>query len=197
MAERPNQNWERRDYTKWGYKYGLDINNPQMNGDGTAVYQWYGFTDNKDVNLCLYSESGMYSLLNDRSIEICAGGKNPPGGIDIQIAAKNGDITITCMENGNIRIKGANIMIQADDDIDLLAGRNINLKAKNGDVTFDGQSVDVIGGLSGNLVESTIGSFVQRVTADSFIGLDVLKTVGAVTGIGNIPIVGAAVDALF
>lgn len=196
MAERPNQNWERRDYTKWGYKYGLDINNPQMNGDGPAVYQWYGFTDNKDVNLSLYSESGMYSLLNDRSIEICAGGKNSPGEIDIQIAAKNGDITITCMENGNIRIKGANIMIQADDDIDLLAGRNISLKAKNGAVKIDGQSVDV-DGLAGNLVESTIGSFVQRVTADSFIGLDVLKTVGAVTGIGNIPVVGAAVDALF
>jgi hypothetical protein len=196
MAERPNQNWERRDYTKWGYKYGLDINNPQMNGDGPAVYQWYGFTDNKDVNLSLYSESGMYSLLNDRSIEICAGGKNSPGEIDIQIAAKNGDITLTCMENGNIRIKGANIMIQADDDIDLLAGRNISLKAKNGAVKIDGQSVDV-DGLAGNLVESTIGSFVQRVTADSFIGLDVLKTVGAVTGIGNIPVVGAAVDALF
>jgi len=196
MAERPNQNWERRDYTKWGYKYGLDINNPQMNGDGPAVYQWYGFTDNKDVNLSLYSESGMYSVLNDRSIEICAGGKNSPGEIDIQIAAKNGDITLTCMENGNIRIKGANIMIQADDDIDLLAGRNISLKAKNGAVKLDGQSVDV-NGLAGNLVESTVGSFVQRVTADSFIGLDVLKTVGAVTGIGNIPIVGAAVDALF
>jgi hypothetical protein len=196
MAERPNQNWERRDYTKWGYKYGLDINNPQMNGDGPAVYQWYGFTDNKDVNLSLYSESGMYSVLNDRSIEICAGGKNSPGEIDIQIAAKNGDITLTCMENGNIRIKGANIMIQADDDIDLLAGRNISLKAKNGAVNLDGQSVDV-NGLAGNLVESTVGSFVQRVTADSFIGLDVLKTVGAVTGIGNIPIIGAAVDALF
>lgn len=196
MAERPNQNWERRDYTKWGYKYGLDINNPQMNGDGPAVYQWYGFTDNKDVNLSLYSESGMYSILNDRSIEICAGGKTSPGEVDIQIAAKHGDITLTCMENGNIRIKGANIMIQADDDIDLLAGRNISLKAKNGAVKLDGQSVDV-NGLAGNLVESTVGSFVQRVTADSFIGLDVLKTVGAVTGIGNIPIIGAAVDALF
>ena len=138
----------------------------------------------------------MYSLLNDRSIEICAGGKNSPGEIDIQIAAKNGDITLTCMENGNIRIKGANIMIQADDDIDLLAGRNISLKAKNGTIKLDGQVCDV-DGLAGNLVESTIGSFVQRVTEGSFIGLDVLKTVGAVTGIGNIPIVGAAVDALF
>lgn len=196
MAERPNQNWERRDYNKCGSKYGLDINNPQMNGDGPAVYQYYGFTDNKDVNLCLYSESGMFSILNDRSIEICAGGKNSPGEIDIQVSAKNGDITITCMENGNIRIKGANIMIQADDDIDLLAGRNISLKAKNGTIKLDGQVCDV-DGLAGNLVESTVGSFVQRVTADSFIGLDVLKTVGAVTGIGNIPIIGAAVDALF
>jgi hypothetical protein len=195
MAERPNQNWERRDYTKWGYKYGLDINNPQMNGDGPAVYQWYGYTDNKDVNLSLFSESGMHSHHNDKSIEIVAGAKNSPGEVDIVIAGAKGDITLTCMENGVIRIKGANIMLESDEDIEFSAGRNISLKGKNGGIKLDGHSVDVTG-LSGNLVEATVGSWLQRVTKPSFIGLDVLKSVGAVTGIGNIPIVGAAVDAL-
>ena len=196
MAQRPNQNWEARDYTNWGVNYGLNVNNPQMNGNGPSVYQWYGYTENKDVNLSLFSTSGMYSLHNDRSIELIAGAKNSSGEIDIAIAGVKGDITLTCMENGKIRIKGANIMLESDEDIDFVAKRNITLKGSNGAVTLDGQSVNV-NGLTGNLVEQTVGSLVQRVFNGSFVGLDILKTVGAVTGIGNIPIVGAAVDALF
>jgi len=196
MAQRPNQNWEARDYTNWGVNYGLNVNNPQMNGNGPSVYQWYGYTENKDVNLSLFSTSGMYSLHNDRSVELIAGAKNSSGEIDIAIAGVKGDITLTCMENGKIRIKGANIMLESDEDIDFVAKRNITLKGSNGAVTLDGQSVNV-NGLTGNLVEQTVGSLVQRVFNGSFVGLDILKTVGAVTGIGNIPIVGAAVDALF
>ena len=138
----------------------------------------------------------MYSLHSDRSIELIAGAKNSAGEIDIAIAGVKGDITLTCMENGKIRIKGANIMLESDEDIDFVAKRNITLKGSNGAVTLDGQSVNV-NGLTGNLVEQTVGSLVQRVFNGSFVGLDILKTVGAVTGIGNIPIVGAAVDALF
>jgi len=196
MAQRPNQNWEARDYTNWGVNYGLNVNNPQMNGNGPSVYQWYGYTENKDVNLSLFSTSGMYSLHNDRSVELIAGAKNSSGEIDIAIAGVKGDITLTCMENGKIRIKGANIMLESDEDIDFVAKRNITLKGSNGTVNLDGQSVNV-NGLTGNLVEQTVGSLVQRVFNGSFVGLDILKTVGAVTGIGNIPIVGAAVDALF
>jgi len=196
MAQRPNQNWEARDYTNWGVNYGLNVNNPQMNGNGPSVYQWYGYTENKDVNLSLFSTSGMYSLHNDRSVELIAGAKNSSGEIDIAIAGVKGDITLTCMENGKIRIKGANIMLESDEDIDFVAKRNITLKGSNGAVTLDGQSVNV-NGLTGNLVEQTVGSWVQRVFDGSFVGPDVLKTFGAVSGIGNIPFVGAAVDALF
>ena len=137
----------------------------------------------------------MHSHHNDKSIEIVAGAKNSSGEVDIVIAGAKGDITLTCMENGVIRIKGANIMLESDEDIEFLAGRNISLKGKNGGIKLDGHSVDVAG-LSGNLVEATVGSWLQRVTKPSFIGLDVLKSVGAVTGIGNIPVVGAALDAI-
>jgi len=196
MSERPNQNWEARDYTKWGYKYGLDINNPQMNGSGSAVYQWYGYTDDKDVNLSLFSESGMHSLHNDRSIELVAGAKNSVGEVDIVIAGAKGDITLTCMENGVIRIKGANIMLQSDEDIDFLAGRNISFKGKNGGIKLDAQSVEA-NGLSGNVIEQTVGSWVQRVFDGSFVGPDDLISAGAVSALGQIPVVGSFVKSIF
>lgn len=198
MANRPNQNWEARSYQKYGIKWGVDINNPEIpiNFDAPAVYQQYGYTENKDVHLSLYSESGKYSILNDRSIEIAAGGKNESGGIDLALSAKKGDITITCMENGLIRIKGSNIMIQSDEDIDLHAGRNISMQAKNGTIKMDGHAVEV-DGFSGNLVEKTVGSFTQRITKGTKITDDVLVTLGGVSGIGDVPVIGSAAKSLF
>jgi len=195
MAERPNQNWEARDYTSWGVNYGMNVNHPGMNGDGTSIFSYYGYTENKDVNLSLYSSSGTHHQHNDRTIEMVAGANNSPGEVDIVIAGAKGDITVTCMENGVVRIKGASIMCESDEDIEFVAGRNISFKGKNGGIKLDGQSVDV-NGLSGNLVEATVGSWLQRVTEDSFIGLDTLKTFGAVAGIGDIPVVSAATEAI-
>ena len=86
-------------------------------------------------------------------------------------------------------------MLQADEDIDLKAGRNINIISKNGRAYIDSQAVDV-NGFKGNLVEATVGSFTQRVFQDSFIGFDVLKELGAVTGIGQLPVIGPAIDAV-
>jgi hypothetical protein len=122
-----------------------------------------------------------------------SGAKNVPGDVSIVIATLNGDITLTAMKNGIIKIKGQNIMLQADEDIDLKAGRNINIISKNGRTYIDSQAVDV-NGFKGNLVEATVGSFAQRVFQDSFVGLDFLKSVGAVAGIGQLPVVGPAID---
>ena len=134
--------------------------------------------------------------MNDKCIEMIAGTKNSAKDVSFVLATVNGDITITCMNNGNVKIKGQNIMIQADEDIDLKAGRNFNVVSKNGKINLDGQSVDV-NGLTGNMVEMTVGSWLQRVTDGSYVGLDFLKTAGAVTGIGDLPIVGPAVSSIF
>jgi hypothetical protein len=197
MAERPKQNWEGRDYFSLGPKFRIDLNNPQMGGNGTNVYSFYGVTDNKDVCLSELSEGGTYRILNDNSIELHAGEKNVEGGIDIVISAKNGDITITAMKNGQVRIKGANVMIQADEDIDLKAGRNITLKSGSGRILLDGNKADV-NALAGNLIESTTGSFVMRVFEGSFVGIDFLKSEGVLTGIGDVVnVVGNVAGLLF
>lgn len=196
MAERPNQNIELRSYDSFGPNFSFSISDPQMNGDGPSIAGFYAYTENKDVDLKLFSESGIYHQHNDKCIEMITGTKNSAKDVSFVLATVNGDITITCMNNGNVKIKGQNIMIQADEDIDLKAGRNCNIVSKNGKVLMDGQSVDV-NGLTGNMVEMTTGSWLQRVTDGSYVGLDFLKTAGAVTGIGDLPIVGPAVSSIF
>ena len=192
MAERPNQNWESRDIFSLGPKFRIDINNPQMGSDGTDVYTIYGVTDNKDVAIAGLTEGGTYKIYNDKSIELVAGSKGTEGGIDIVIAGMNGDITITAMKNGQVRIKGANVMIQADEDVDIKAGRNINLSASNGRILLKSNKADC-NALVGNLAEATTGSFVQRVFLGTKVGPDFLISDGIVPGIGNLPNVVANV----
>lgn len=195
MAERPNQNINLRSFDSFGPFYSFSVSDPMMNADGESVIGSYGFTNSKDVKLELFSQSGIYHQHNDKTIEMIAGTKNASGDVSLVMATVNGDITITCMKNGIVKIKGQNIMVQADEDIDLLAGRNINMISKNGRIYMDGQTVDAMG-LKGNLIETTVGSFIMRVFEDSFVGIDFLKSAGAIAGIGDLPFVGPAIDAV-
>ena len=200
MTERRNQNWESRDIFSLGPKFRIDVNNPQMGGDGTDVYMMYGITDNKDVSVTGLTEGGTYKIYNDKSVELVGGVKGTEGGVDIVIAGMNGDITITAMKNGSVRIKGANIMIHADEDVDIKAGRNITMSAGSGRILQNANKIDAVA-LAGNIIESTTGSFIQRVFTSTElilgnniggefftgVGMDYLKdTAKVVTGIGGV-----------
>ena len=206
MGTRPNENWEARTIDSRSPKFRIDVANPEMGAEGADVYKIYAVTDNKDVNLCALSEGGKYKIHNDKSIEIVAGMNNTEGGVDIVIAGMKGDVLITAMRDGQVKIKGANIAIQADEDIDLIAGRNININGK-AKVLLKGNKVHA-DGLLGNLVEETSGSFVMRVfngVAGGAVGMDYLRGaselkdalggVAAVAGIGN-PSLGLAANVL-
>ena len=206
MGTRPNENWEARTIDSRSPKFRIDVANPEMGAEGADVYKIYAVTDNDDVNLCALSEGGKYKIHNDKSIEIVAGMTNTEGGVDIVISGMKGDVLITAMRDGQVKIKGANIVLQADEDIDLIAGRNINVNGK-AKVMLKGNKVQA-DGLIGNLVEETSGSFVMRVfngVADGAVGMDYLKgseelrtALGGVTaaaGIGN-PSVGLAANVL-
>jgi hypothetical protein len=134
-------NWEERSYWKLGPNFGIDVKNPQLGLSGQDVYSMYGVTDDKDINVCgLNNGNGLYHIYNDRSIEIIAGQNNSGGGIDINIASKNGDICITAERNGNVRIRAKNIILDADENINLTAGRNVNIKAGSRVVTQSNQA---------------------------------------------------------
>ena len=95
-------NWEERSYWKLGPNFGMDVKNPQLGSNGPDVYTLYGVTGDKDI--CIHGltdGSGMFKICNDRSIQIIAGQNNSGGGVDIVIAGKNGDVTITA-ENASV-----------------------------------------------------------------------------------------------
>ena len=160
MAERQNQNWECRTIDTRGPSFRIDVCNPQMGSDGTNVYMMYSVTDNKDVNLLALTQGGTYQIHNDKTLDITAGMTNNEGAVDIKISSVKGDICITANRNGQVKIKGSSIVIQADEDIDLIAGRNICINGKNRCLT-KGNDIS-IDGIVGNLIENTTGSFSSK-----------------------------------
>jgi hypothetical protein len=149
--------YEARDYISLGPQFRIDVNEPLAGSDGISVYKLYSYNDNNDVNLMSFSESGSFKIHNDRSIEIIAGNKSSDKGVDIVIAGMNGDVTITAMSNGSVKIKGKNIMIEAAEDLDLKAGRNITASAGSGRILLKANKIDQVG-LTGNSINDTFGS---------------------------------------
>ena len=197
MAEKSNQNWEQRVIDSRGPKFRIDVNNPQMGADGPNTWLEYAVTDNKDKQFCALSESGVFRVHNERMIEVVAGSKNSGSDTSVKISSVEGDITITVMGNGQIKISGGNVVVQADEDINLKAGRNISLNAASS-ITLNATKVQARG-LIGNLIEKTVGSFVQRVFKGSYVGEDYLSnpppgdkfiSKSVVSGTGDVPDVG-------
>lgn len=152
MPERPKnkQNWQRRKCTSEGHKFRIDIANPQMGANGTDVYNLYAVTDNKDIYLMGLSEGGIAKIYNDHSLEIIAGQKSKSTGVDIVITGKNGDVCITAERDGSVRIRGKNIILDADENITLAAGKDVILKGDSGKILLKAPDASV-DALLGNL----------------------------------------------
>jgi len=171
MPQRPSQNWEGRNFTSFGPKVRLDMANPQMGLNGCEVYDLYAVSDNNDISLIGMSEGGILHIYNDQCIEIIGGQKSRSTGIDIVITGKNGDVTITAEKNGQIKIRGASVTINADENIELIAGKNITLKSGNAiNLKSNIANCDA---LEGNLApgDQTWGA---RVFTGTFIGRDII-----------------------
>ena len=132
-----SNNWARRKIISYTPEYRVDVNNPTNGFLGPGVYEKYAHTDTGDISLCGMNQAGVYHIYNDQSIEIVggAGKNNDRGGVDIIITGMKGSVMITAQENGDIRIKGANIIMEAKEDIKFKCG---------GNATFDvGQKFDI------------------------------------------------------
>jgi uncharacterized protein (DUF2345 family) len=176
MAERPDQNIYKRQLISFNPNFRIDTANPQMGSSGTDIYRFYGITDDNNISSVSLSSSGLYSIKNDRTIAIVAGEKNEGKSVDIIIVGRNGDVTITAERTGMVRIKANNIMLDADEDITLKAGRNIIQQSSAGRILLKGVSVDA-DGLRGNIIENMGIGFGMKVFSGSFVGADVLGSV--------------------
>ena len=121
------QNWEKRQFVSFTPQFRIDVNNPQVGFNGSGVYDLYGTNDSGDVSLAGMLQGGIYRLYNDRTIEIIAGNKSERGGVDICITGMKGSVLITAMENGEIRISGANVVVEAKENMTLKAGNDLKI----------------------------------------------------------------------
>ena len=172
MAE---QNWGRRVVDSRGGHFRIETGSPRQGRDGPEPTKIYSSNDNGEVFLIAHGHgTGLGRISSDKSIEINAGDKNDPNSIDIRVSAATGDITITA-SRGRIRLHGKDIMLTADRDVDINAGRNINLHSSCGRILLDANTAQVKA-LRGNLVPETWGA---RITKNSFIPDSVLAKIFA------------------
>lgn len=146
------KNYERRILQSYGSRYRLDIQNPEPDVGGPEVFNQQATTDEDETLSVGLNQKGLYHIYNDNSIEIVAGAKSNVDGVDIVIAGKHGDVVINAEENGRIRIRGKGVTIQADEDLTLIGGRNVNIKSGSGRVLLSGNTLEK-DGLKGNLLE--------------------------------------------
>jgi len=170
-------NWEGRNVVSLGPKVRFDTNNPQIGSNGSDVYNVYGVTNENHQCLVGLTEGGRFSVYNDRDIEIVAGNKDSSEGVDLTIVGMSGDVTVTAMRNGAVKIKAKNIVIEADEDVDIKAGRNITLDAKQR-ILLKAPRCDAKG-LLGDLIPDK-HNFGMRVFENSFVGVDFLLGEGMV-----------------
>lgn len=190
MAER-NKNLFKRQLTSYNPNFRIDTANPQMGLTGTDVYKIYGVTDSGDNQSSIsLSSGGLMSIYNDHSLQILGGTKNEKGREDVVIIGNNGNVSISA--NGMVRIYATNIMLEAEEDIHLKAGRNINMKVSSGRILQDGPKVD-IKGFSGNMISLLGLDFTKRVFERSFVGIDFID--GDVSGIVK-NVINTVVDAV-
>tara|TARA_A100000172_G_scaffold13697_1_gene7222 strand:- start:5127 stop:6287 length:1161 start_codon:yes stop_codon:yes gene_type:complete len=169
------QNWGRRVVDSRGGHFRIETGSPRQGRDGPEPTKIYSSNDNGEVFLIAHGHgTGLGRISSDKSIEINAGDKNDPNSIDIRVSAATGDITITA-SRGRIRLHGKDIMLTADRDVDINAGRNINLHSSCGRILLDANTAQVKA-LRGNLVPETWGA---RITKNSFIPDSVLAKIFA------------------
>ena len=162
MAERPQdlQNWAARDQESYGPHFRIDTGNPEYGFGGGTIYALIA-EKNKQSSYLGMTEDGQYNLMNDDCITI-TGGVTKNGGACVNIIGKNGDVTITAMRYGDVKIKGKNIIVDADDSLILESKKNVVIKGSNS-IFLDTPTLNT-NAMNGNLAprDVTFGGLVFR-----------------------------------
>ena len=163
MATRPEdlQNWSLWDFDeKPNFKF--QTGNPTYGFGGGTVFGQQMEQNNQTGHFGM-TEDGQMNLFNDDTISI-SGGNTKDGGTCVNIVGKNGDVSITAMKDGNILIKGSNITIDADENINILSSKNVRIKGGSS-IFFDTPNLNT-NAMTGNLAPRnvTFGGLVFRGT---------------------------------
>ena len=163
MSDNPTlQNWQGRQYESFG-NLRIDTGNPELGNDGATTYALYAENDQGLTSSFIMSKGGQYNILNDDCITI-TGGVEKNGGKCINLVGANGDVTITAMENGGIKIKGSSVLVDADEDLVLNSRKTVYIKGGS-NIFFDTPNL-ATNAQCGNLAprDVTFGGLVFRGT---------------------------------
>ena len=163
MATRPEdlQNWSLWDFDeKPNFKF--QTGNPTYGYGGGTVFSQQ-MEQNNQTGYWGMTEDGQMNLFNDDTITI-SGGNTKEGGDCINIVGANGSVNITAMENGDIKIKGTNIIIDADQNINIMSKKNVTISGMSS-IFFDTPNL-ATNAMTGNLAprDVTFGGLVFRGT---------------------------------
>ena len=170
MAVNTNlQNWALWDFDQRS-NYIIETGNPTVGFGGGTVFQEIT-EQNSQTSVRSMTEDGQMNIFNDDCITI-VGGVTKDGGTCINLVGKNGDVTITAEKNGDIKIKGSNILIDADENINITSRKNVTIKGSNS-IYFDTPNLNT-NALTGQLAprDVTFGGLVFRGTK---VGTDVVS----------------------
>ena len=122
-----NQNWQKRQYDSFGPHFRIETANPELGACGNIAYNLYGYSDSKDVSNLGMMGDGQFQIMADQCITIAGGASVEGGGLCINIVGTKGDVAISAEKNGDVRIKGRNIFLDASENIELTTGGKIEL----------------------------------------------------------------------
>ena len=163
MSTRPEelQNWSLWDFDeKPNFKF--TTGNPTYGFGGGTIFSQQMEQNNQTGYLGM-TEDGQINLFNDSTITI-SGGNEMEGGECVNIVGANGSVSITAMNNGDIKIKGTNIIIDADQNINISSKKSVTISGKSS-IFFDTPNL-ATNALTGNLAprDVTFGGLVFRGT---------------------------------
>ena len=122
-----NQNWQKRQYDSYGPHFRIETANPELGVCGNIAYNLYGYADSGDTANLGLKGNGLFDIFADQCITIDGGAKVEGGGVCVNIIGSKGDVAITAMENGDVRISGRNIILDADENIEMTAGGKVEI----------------------------------------------------------------------
>ena len=127
MSDAQNQNWQKRQYDSFGPHFRIETANPELGLVGNVAYNLYGYSDSKDVSNLGMMGDGQFQIMADQCITIAGGASVEGGGLCVNIIGTKGDVAISAEKNGDVRIKGRNIFLDASENIELTTGGKIEL----------------------------------------------------------------------
>ena len=163
MSTRPEelQNWSLWDFDeKPNFKF--TTGNPTYGFGGGTVFSQQ-MEQNNQTGYWGMTEDGQMNIFNDATLTL-SGGNEMEGGECVNIVGANGSVSITAMNNGDIKIKGTNIIIDADQNINISSNKSVTISGKSS-IFFDTPNL-ATNALTGNLAprDVTFGGLVFRGT---------------------------------